>query len=103
MGTQSALLGADSIENARDTMRDIVPYDIPDEKRRQPYSYNGEDEIEPVERTYVKLRSQQMLDKMNGRMKNIGSDCSKHTHKESKNKSKLPVRDILQPPFYYPV
>ena len=41
-----------------------------------------------------------MLYEVDGRMKYEGCNSSKHTHKEGKDKRKLPVRHFLNAPFY---
>ena len=41
-----------------------------------------------------------MLYEMDGRMKYECCNCRKHTHKECKDKRKLPVRNVLHSPFY---
>ena len=41
-----------------------------------------------------------MLYEVDGRMKYERSNGRKHTHKECKDKRKLPVRNVLHSPFY---
>ena len=61
----------DRIEDLRDTVRDIIPYDILDEKSRQGDTDDRRDEIPPGMLAGYQMGLNNPLDKMNKRLQQV--------------------------------
>ena len=65
MRFQTRLIGRDSIEDARDTMRDIILYHITHKERCEVDTYHRIDQIEPVGTCTVERTRQQRYNLVN--------------------------------------
>jgi hypothetical protein len=79
---------------------DIVPNNIPHEKRREINTHNGQHQIKPVERCDIETGGEQKLYLGDNPMKNITSYGSKHSHHKTEQECKVAVTDVPLAPFY---
>ena len=101
MRLQSRSLARDGIEYAGDTVRDVVPDNMPNKKRCKIDTDDGKYKVEPVEGGHLEAFCQNGLYLVDERMKDIGSHGGEDAYHECQYNRHLLVGQMGFLPCHY--
>ena len=89
----------DGVQDLRDTVTDIVPYDIFDEQRSQRDTDDRSDEKPPRPSVGNELPFHQLLDEMDEGLQDSGGTCGERSYEKSQEKHQMLLADMTFPPI----